>query len=125
TLATLVDDARPTWTLATGGQAVRQQRREAFRLEVSISARLGTSGTPAAIARIHDLSEGGLRCTPPSGVDLPEGAAVWVDLPLPDGSLRVDGTVVRVQDSGQVGVAFVGATEADTEKIRGFLFAEQ
>lgn len=115
----------PTWTLTPHGPVSRQQRRESFRLDVRLAAQLGTATQAAGLAQVHDLSEGGLRCTPPSETELEEGSMVWVELGLPDGEVRLDAEVVRVSGSGEVGLRFEGTTEQQAEQIRAFLFSEQ
>lgn len=115
----------PTWRLRPRGKVRRRQRRGAFRLEVALSARLGTPSQAAGIAQVHDLSEGGLRCTPPDGFGLAAGDAVWVELSLPEATVKLDATVARVSDHGEVGLAFQGVEEATAEQVRSHLFAEQ
>lgn len=124
-LSAVTDGEVPTWTLETRGPVSRQQRRESFRLEITLAGQLGTDTQGAGVAQIHDLSEGGLRCTPPSEAALAEDDEVWVELPLPEGDVRLDATVVRVADNGEVGLRFEGTTEAQAEQIRAYLFSEQ
>lgn len=115
----------PTWTLSPQGPVTRQQRRESFRLDIQLAAQLGTDTQPAGVAQVHDLSEGGLRCTPPSETELAEEDTVWVELPLPEGEVRLDAKVVRVSPGGEVGLCFQAVTEPQAEQIRAFLFSEQ
>jgi c-di-GMP-binding flagellar brake protein YcgR len=125
TLVTAGDTHPPTWALRPLGPVRRQQRRASFRLEVRLSATLGTDAAAAGLAQVSDLSEGGLRCMPPDGPAFAEGDQVWVRLTLPDEEITLDATVVRVGHTGELGINFVRPPETAADRIRKFLFSEQ
>lgn len=128
-LSGTAEEPIPMWELQPYGPVRRSQRRSSFRLDVRLSALIGTDELPPSLARVHDLSEGGMRCDPPAEMGLTRGDAVWVRLPLPENELTLDARVVRVEPSSTatttVGIAFEGMTETVAERIRQFLFSEQ
>lgn len=129
TLSAARDQPVPVWLLHPAGPVRRQQRRASFRLDIRLSALVSLSDQQPLPARVHDLSEGGMRCVPPVEMVMNEGDQVCVRLQMLE-EVAVKAKVVRVQrppssGASEVGLAFEDVPEAVAERIRHFIFAEQ
>ncbi|HEX9116605.1 MAG TPA: PilZ domain-containing protein [Anaerolineae bacterium] len=118
----------------------RLQRREFFRVKLSLETRyaqLGDEGNaeeregdrwlPAAL---RDLSAGG-ACVTING-QRQVGEELVLELPLDRGTLCMKGVVCRCKATGrgkkilyEVGIKFLEPTGADQSQIMGFVFAQQ
>lgn len=115
--------------MAAPAQIHRLQRRDDFRLEVSLEASYGLWGheRPADVQRaiVRDISAGGAFLA----VDrpLPEGTRIWLRLSFPGGQvLKAAGEVRRSLDEPPaIGVRFMDLTERDRDRIVAYLFHRQ
>lgn len=125
----------PVWVLTPQGEVTRQQRREFFRVPVSLpvgitslvewNAALGSLVPTAGMA--VDLSEGGLRAVA-RGVLPSSGSTVELALKVPDETLDLPATVVRSISfpGGSNGLAMrFTATGRHADRIRALVFAAQ
>ena len=120
-------EPRPTWVLRPLGPPVQRQRRDAFRLAVSLPTKAAWRAE-AREATLQDLSATGARVT--------------LDAPAPERGERLrlrfelDGTAIdtacvvvrRIEVENrrlQLGLAFADLDEPDGDFIHGFLVAEQ
>lgn len=115
----------PVWVLTPAGAISRHQRRSHFRVPVVAPLLLEYRPTlveePVRVAAsVVDLAEGGLLGSLRSTEHVPDvGTPLRAVVALPEGTVRVDGTVVRVSElpGGTTGVAlrFTSAGEAAGE----------
>ncbi len=121
-------DVIATWGIAVS-RVEQQQRRAAFRLDLSAPVKVRGSSTEIT-GRTCDISEGGLRCTQPRRNAPEMGETVHVELEIPDEDpVIARAKVVRHREIDatkvDIGLAFVVIDAEQTERIRRFIFEEQ
>lgn len=133
-LEALGEDNVVTWVLGIV-KVARQQRRAAYRLDLSVPVEVCPDGSSAPVeARTLDLSEGGLRITHPKRSAPEVGQTLHVEFDLPESESGVAtvlarATAVRVKETTgadvEVGLRFAVIDAATSEAIRRFIFEEQ
>ncbi len=129
TLSGTGTDVVELWHLAAQ-RVERWQRREAFRLEVTVPVRLRLEGR-SVDTTTQDLSETGLRCQVPFRDAPGVGTALHVDLTLPDDlavPANLPASVVRserLEQGVELGLAFAVEDPRVRELLRRFVFETQ
>lgn len=119
------DDGSLSWNLAVTGEAQQSKRRKAVRATVELPVRMRIHDVEVGGETV-DLSEAGLRAIV-DGWGLPPepGTTVQVEVELGADSVRVRGTVVRMEHrAGRwvLSVSFGGVPEADQDALRRRVF---
>lgn len=130
----LIDHAQDPmliWTIRSVGDAVETQRRNYVRLSYESDALLYfiDGGAPSKVA-VHDISEGGLRCTVDKWAVDPGGRAFAVEIPFNGKVLFLRAQVawwgkLDANDTRSVGIKFINVETATADTIRGHIFAAQ
>ena len=135
-LTAILDGRVRTWTTRVDGPPSRLQRRAFVRAPEARPVAFGRIDGCLFPATMVDLSEGGLRATFTSEVDLTIGDEVEVDFDLDGWSLTAPAIVVRAGGRRpgpspsapalcEAGLAFASLSSADADRIRHHVFAKQ
>ncbi len=122
-----VDGEVPTWTLRPTADVETIQRRQFVRAtwdkDVTFHLPLGP-----VVARIIDVSEGGLRCVVPNDTNEPRGV-FQVEFELDESPIVLEAEVAwwgqPTEESTWVGLAFVGQDAGMRDRLRALAYAQQ
>ncbi|MCL1882857.1 MAG: PilZ domain-containing protein [Defluviitaleaceae bacterium] len=109
----------------------RIQRRQAFRLSCGLDVEFDILGDEIVTQKgfVRDISSGGVRLL--TKEELNPSHLIQLKLPMvaPDFwvycAILAKNAIVEARYKWQYGIEFIGATDADTEKLTSYVYAEQ
>jgi len=117
---------RPQWRMRVIGPPLPCQRRAFVRADMHVPAILHIAEGSRPVTAL-DISEGGLRCSAPSGTELGRGDSVRVELDLDGAEFTFSAEVVRVKRGDEdrpndFSLRFTDLSIRDADRIRGYIF---